>query len=357
MPLSRLRAGHERKREGGAALFIAIALLGVFTLLGIYYVNYMLIETDAQRHEIKQIRARLAAEAGIQAALADLRHIHGLYGDAGLDGDAGLLDRTLRYDVPVYERIQGAPAPGFDQSDVRKAHVSVTLTDESSRINLNHAPPSVLQLALGVDGATARAIVGSLPRSRTEQAAEEGAPAAASSEADAETPGAAWLIDPKDLVSRGFLTPEAFAEIDPAWITTESVLDHDRPWGHLNINRAPARVLAAALDIPEETAETLIEARPFSRIEAVAEAAGKPVATFNYRTHPWFPDGTPPAFTLETRALRVTSTGVLAETRGVSTRETRYTIEAVVHLDEDGRWTPVSWRGARGGAAAAPDEG
>jgi type II secretory pathway component PulK len=103
---------------------------------------------------------------------------------------------------------------------------------------------------LNIDGATARKIRGSLPVPRLfedQTAASE----------------KRWLAGVDELVSRGFLTQEQLDRVDPALFTTYTVSDHAKPERFLNVNAAPAPVLAALFDVPLETAEAAMAQRPF----------------------------------------------------------------------------------------------
>lgn len=63
------RFGAERS---GAALFIALAFLSLFSLLGAAYIRYMSIESDINARHLNSIRARHYAIAGINSAAGDI---------------------------------------------------------------------------------------------------------------------------------------------------------------------------------------------------------------------------------------------------------------------------------------------
>ena len=58
-----------RSDAQGAALFIALALLSMFSLLGATYVRYMSIELDINARHLHGVRARQYAMAGIQSTM------------------------------------------------------------------------------------------------------------------------------------------------------------------------------------------------------------------------------------------------------------------------------------------------
>jgi type II secretory pathway component PulK len=194
-------------------------------------------------------------------------------------------------------------------------------------INLNHAPPRVLQAILGVDGDTARKIRSALP-------AQEGAGGAQR-----------WLASPSDLVSRGLISPAAFAALPKRFVTVYSVADHAQPLGFLNLNAAAPEVLAAVLDIPVDAAKTAASKRPFRSLADVVAAAGKEPASFNYKPPPDAPDTLPKQLSLESRCFRIVSEAALSELRpdGVEIRATHRRVEAVVAFDPDGSPHVTFW--------------
>lgn len=66
--------GPERfvKGRSGAALFIALAFLSLFSLLGAAYIRYMSIESDINTRRLNSIRARHYAIAGVHSAAGDI---------------------------------------------------------------------------------------------------------------------------------------------------------------------------------------------------------------------------------------------------------------------------------------------
>jgi type II secretory pathway component PulK len=306
----------ERKNGRGFALITALAVLMLLSMLGAAYLQYMTIEADEAKLDLRTLRARTAAEAGVRAAMAQL--------EAEFAGPGGLLEgsRTLSYACPVYT---WNPDGGLVADERYESAVTVTVTDESARINLNHAPVRLLGAALGVDGATARAIRASLPH--------EGGAASAG-------PGARqWLASAGDLLARGLVTEEQFNALDRSLFTTASVADPGQPVGYLNLNGASYQVLAALMDVPVETAEAAAQSRPFVTIEDAAAAAGKDLLTFNLPPDPAAPGDPPADITFETNSFRIVS---MAEVRRAG-HTGRGTVEAVAAFDSTGRLVVTRW--------------
>ncbi|MCC6143181.1 MAG: general secretion pathway protein GspK [Candidatus Hydrogenedentes bacterium] len=337
--MSTSRCHRRNKSEQGAALLIALGLLAVFVILGIYYVNYMSIAWDETHYEIGRTRARLAAESGIRLALADLQYAR------SQEQTIQVLNRTLEYSLPVYIKQQGAGDEGFGKSDTHESRAAVRVLDENARIDINHAPASVLQRVLGIDGEMARSIVQSMPR----QGETPAAPAPPAERADGEpeaAPAPAWFLSVDELVDRGFVSADQYANLDTSLLTAFGVTDHSQPQGSLNLNTASVGVLAAALDLAPEKAEELAAARPFKSLDGLASAAGKSPDTFNYRPAPGAAAGSMPAeFALQSRVFRLTSAGryVRLAPAGAEDDVVTSTVEAVVQLLPDGTWRTLHW--------------
>ena len=60
------------KARSGAALFIALAFLSLFSLLGAAYIRHMSLESDINTRHLNAIRARHYAIAGIHSAAGDI---------------------------------------------------------------------------------------------------------------------------------------------------------------------------------------------------------------------------------------------------------------------------------------------
>ena len=321
---------NESAGRRGMALVIAISLLALFSTLGMLYVRRMNLEVAHADILLAEARARQAATAGVQAALAELeraldkqQHIHQLF------------SKPKRYDFPVYSGALADGTPTREASDRRRAYANVPIA-ENAKVNLNHAPASVLQMILGVDGATARAIAASLPRG------------AGFAESDEEA-HRQWLLDPGDLVARGLLTPEQYEDINPAHVTTCSVPDHSNPVGFININTAPAEVMAAVLDVSVEDARKVITRRPFRTLAALAAAAGKDPATFNIRPDPREPAALPAPLAIESHCFQIVSEAVCATVAGKQEHDKVHArVEAIVYFPPEGGHEIVRWNARRG---------
>lgn len=291
--------GNQNKRNYGGALLIAVSLLGLFTLLGMVYVRHMNIEITQAKYVLDTARARNGAVAGIEAALGDLQR-------ALVEKQVQqVTGKPLTYSLNSYKATRGGDGLALALQENRTLTATVTITDESGKINLNHAPASVLQSILKVDGAAARAITGSLPRSG---AKPEG------------IPEQQWLVSVDDLLTRGMLTQEQFAAVNPAFVTTYTVTDHVSPLGFLNINAAPVEVLAAVVDLPVETVRQFADKRPFSSLAALGAASGKDPATFNFKPDPNDPAALPAALAFESHCFRVTCEAVFSAVDGKNER-------------------------------------
>jgi type II secretory pathway component PulK len=311
--------------RAGAALVLAVVLLGLFTTLGMLYIRYMTIEAEESDYNLRRMQARNIAIAGINAAIADLER-------ARSEGQTALvLDRERPYAFNTYQgEWTGRERTPMPQAD-REAVATVTITDENAKINLNHAPASVLQAILGVDGETARRISGSMPRRPGDSEAAR-----------------RWLIHLDDLLEYGLLSEEQFAGVDPALVTVDTVIHHFAAKAYININSAAAPVLAAILDIPIESAELVAVRRPFNSLAELHAAAGKDPATFNIRPEKPGAEELPAPLAVESRCFRIVSHGACASLMGDAParrpyRRTTAVAEAVVLLTDRGpeivRWS------------------
>ncbi len=315
-------------RERGSALVFAIGMLAIFFALGVAYVNSgTLVLADAD-YDVRAARAREIAAAGIQAAVGDLQKgvLNGRVNDA--------LGKAT-YAIPAYGAINDGDAPTLKVLSNRKSEAEVTLSDESGKVNLNHAPASLLQAVLGVDGAAARAIRGSLPG-----------------------PGNAegqWLALPEDLISRKLLAAEKFAQVNPELVTTFTVADHAHPEQHVNVNKAAAEVWAALFNVPLDTAQKAYVKRPFTTMDGLLEALGKvppppadPNAVPVAPVEPPVPASVTSLVCFESRTFRLVSEGLYANTTaGRDHLRARARVEAVVTFDENGNYTFVYWSEAK----------
>lgn len=327
--MQRRHNGNIQGRRAGAALVLAVVLLGLFTTLGMLYVRYMLIESDAVDFDWRQTQARNMAVAGVNAAIAELDC-------ARREGQTAMvLDHERSYVFTAYKgEWNGRELAPAAQSDRETAAV-VVITDENAKINLNHAPASVLQAILGVDGETARKISGSIPRRP----------------GDAEV-ARRWLLSVDDLLRYELLTAEQYANVARSLITVDTVVHHFAAKGYININSAPAPVLAAILDIPIELAEQAAVRRPFNSLAELSAAAGKDPAAFNIRPDRPGSEELPGPLALESRCFRIVSQGAYTALAGDGAaqrphRRTTAVAEAVVLFTDRG-YEIVRWSTRRG---------
>lgn len=279
-------------------MVLALSLLAIFGILGTAYVGYMnlsLMETDMG---VRTARADQLAVAGVQIALEGLRQ------EVLNPNRYNIRGETARFELSTYHGIEPAEGGGVIATSLglaedpdgsiqpRLAMANVTIYDESARININHAPASVLQRALKVDVNTARQVASSVP------AAGSG-------------PDSKWFLALDELIHPALLTQEQFDALDLAQLTVHSVGDHTKPTGYFNVNEASPTALAAVLNVTEEQA-IQIKAKAgdgagFTSMQAfndaVAEVTGSPFSGAE----------TKDALALESRCFRVVSEGRYAK--------------------------------------------
>lgn len=323
----------QRRRAGGAALIMAIAMLALFTTLGTLYVRRMNLDLQRVDFEVRMARARIVAEGGVYAALGDIQR--------ALQSKqlVQILDKPISYAFPIYAGIRGPEGLELATQENRRAVAEVVITDENGKVNLNHAPASVLQRVLGVDGNTARKITSTLPRSASPSSPNQN---------QSGTHEEHWLLGVDELLTRELLTAEQYAAVDLSLVTTFSVIDHANPAGFLNINSAPPPVLAAILDLPVEVAAQVAEKRPFKSLEALSVAAGKAPETFAIKPDPYNPAALPTPLAFESRCFRIVSKATCASTAGDREYNKAYgQVVAVVIFNADGSYEIVHWDSRR----------
>ncbi|GMV92097.1 MAG: hypothetical protein AMXMBFR82_18750 [Candidatus Hydrogenedentota bacterium] len=325
-----------RRNDEGAALITVLGLLVVFMMLGTAWVGYMMVEHQETDWNVNGLHATHAAQGGINAGIAAVQ-------SAIAEGTSPKLNDRIELEIPVYRENTadtGVPAA----SDRRVCRVSVRLMDEAARVNINHAPPNVLREILQVDGEKARQIRSSLPR--TEEAAGEGDEVRR------------WFSSVDELVTRGFLAPEALSEDMAGMLTVYTVPDPANAHGYMNVNTAPARVLQALLNITPETATQVANARPFGDVTELSAAAGKDPAAFNVRPAPDALNTLPPELSFSSRCYRILSTAELVDTQAAdaSVPVATVTIEAVACVDDQGNTRIMYWNESAGRDSAEPSE-
>lgn len=338
---SRSNAGCAPRNNRGTALVLALSMLAIFGILVTYFVGYMnleLVETDMA---VRNARAEHLAAAGVQIALEGLRQEvldPTRYNNRGV---------TTAFDFTSYNGINvddegvkaselGAPETPSAKPQSRLAVARVTIYDESSRINVNHAPAGVLERALKVDPNTARAIATSVP-------------------AGATVPDGQWLLALDELVGPNRLTQAQFDALDPAQLTVHSVVDHANPIGHFNVNEAAPVVLAAMLGLSEEQATQIKAKGPFTSLEAFGQAVTAVTGL------PFTGGEAGPALGLKSRCFRVISESRYAKIydqaayegaepaqKGQYLRNSASgRVEAVVLFQDDGTHEVLQWNTGR----------
>jgi len=313
-------------RNEGVALLTALALLFVFSILGVAYVGYAMNALERTNYQTQGVRARHAALGGIEAAIGSIAL-------ALPSGDvSGVLSAPIEFEFPFYQFDRLATDRMAPVADRRWA-VRVTVTDESGKINLNFAPTRVLQAVLGIDGDAARKIRSSLPL---------------------DSAAGNWLTGLDDLVTRGLISQAAFAAIPKDLVTVYTVPDPAHPAEFLNVNAASVPVLAAILDVTPEVAQQAAQKRSFNNVAELAAAAGKDVAAFNFKPAPDAQAALPRDLCLRSRCFRIRSESELVFSEGgkVGRRTARSYAEAVVVFGETGAPHVTYWS-----EAPRPDAG
>jgi hypothetical protein len=131
MPLSkaennfcRTRA-NEKKLRVGAALFIALAFLSLFSMLGATYLRYMSLELEGNTRSVYSVRARHYAIAGLESALGQ---IHNNY----RQGEAPALSQVFSYRVYGGEPGATHETPIPIETHVAEAAVTLSAMDAES---------------------------------------------------------------------------------------------------------------------------------------------------------------------------------------------------------------------------------
>ena len=333
MKLVRSKRARPHDANHGVALLTALALLFFFSVLGVTFVQSISIDLERTETELAAQRAAAFARGGVEAAIGEIAA-------ALVAGETpGVLAGPVEIQYPVYRSDKSSPA-GIGPDESMRGRATFTVTDESGKININHATPRVLKAVLGVDGTVARAIRGSLPLS-----AATGSPA-----------NRAWFTSLSELSTRGLVPPGLYKKIDPKLVTVYSVMDHNNPEEFLNINTAPPQVLAAVLDIPVQAAQALTDRRPFRSLQELCEAAGKDPAMFNGGGAADSAEGLGRELAFQSRCFRIACEGVVAEVGpgNAEFRPTRRHIEAVVVFDRLAGPQVTYWSEAAETAEAAP---
>lgn len=282
------------------ALVSALAMLLLFSLLGAAYVRSMRIEFDSANYATQETRARYLARGGINAAVGALE-------TAVKRGDS-LDGQTYTYDLPLYVSRQR-------ERTAEPQKVTVRISDESGRLNINHASLDVME-AVGIDRESAGKLTNGLPRADLPS-----------------TDDRQWLASVDGLLTRGFVDGRSFAALDREILTVYTVSDPFNPEGYLNINTAAPAVLAAVFNLTAAEAETLAATRPFSSWQDAVTKTGRDPTTYNVGRFLPVPGSMPPALSLTSRCYRLVCEAFAS---GPGARPVGVRVEAVVIFDQSG---------------------
>ncbi len=243
----------------GVALIIAISLLGVFALLGMYYVRDS--ETELRRTTLllDEIRVREYAKTGIDSALVELEKAW------RTDTIQELLDKCpIEFTHPYYKQVyKGDGTFVLEPSDTVSVKTKVWITDESGKININCSSASILQKILNINGELARKIVSNLPNS--------GMPSSSNK----------WFYLAEELYD-GFV-PGNFNDQILNSVSTWNAGNPNNPVPYLNINKASNEVLMALFNINSDEAQKIINARPIKTMGDLVAILEKSPTGFNVR--------------------------------------------------------------------------
>jgi len=243
----------------GVALIIAISLLGVFALLGMYYVRDS--ETELRRTSLllDEMRVREYAKTGIYSAMVELEKAW------RTDTIQELLDKCpLEFDYPYYKQVyEGNGTFSLESSDTVSVKTKVWITDESGKININCSSASVLQKIFNINGELARKIVSNLPNSGMASSTSK------------------WIYLMEELY--GGIIPGSFNDQILNLVSTWNAGNPDNPVPYLNINKAPNEVLMALFNINLDEAQKIVNARPLKTMSDLVTILGKSPTGFNVK--------------------------------------------------------------------------
>ncbi len=313
-----------RRNAEGVALLTVLGILALLTVMGLATVSYVAHQTDEARLRLDTLRAEHIAQGGLQAAIALIEER--LAAEEGRHGEAW----EDAVSIPVYV-VDGGGEPAAASHVWGEA--VFTVEDELGRVNLNFAPPDLLE-RLGFSPEDAAAV------------AEYVRPGGN---------GARWLSSVDGVVTAAGLDPGAAGALETGWFTVYSAPPGAPPGAYLNVNTLPTDVLAAVLDVSAEQADEAAARRPFQNARALAYAAGKRPEAFLLAPPEGEPEGTAEALAFRSRTYRVAVEGRLVEEGdgveedegGQRTRLVRR-VSAVVHFPVDG--PPEILRAWPGGA-------
>ncbi len=243
----------------GVALIIAISLLGVFALLGMYYVRDS--ETELRRTALllDEMRVREYAKTGINSALIELEKAW------RADAIQELLDKCpIEFTYPYYKQVYKKDGTfSLEPSDTISVKTKVWITDESGKININCSSASVLQKIFNINGELARKIVSNLPNSGMASSSSK------------------WIYLAEELYE-GIIPGKCNDQILNSISTWNAGVPYN-PIPYLNINKAPNEVLMALFNINSDEAQKVVNARPLKTMSDLVTILGKSPTGFNVK--------------------------------------------------------------------------
>lgn len=296
-----LKTRAQALRDRGFALIGAIGMLALFALLGTAYVRYMMIELEDTRRHLDEIRVQHLASGGIYATIGEI-------GAAIDNGETPEKKYSIKANAYRYE---SGERVAYEQE------IQVSVTDESGRVNINHAPPQLLA-AIGFDAEAIDKLNKAIP-------APTG-PASGSRQ---------WLYSVDDLLTRDILNRRQFNAIETGLLTTYTVEDHSNPTHFLNLNAADSDILAAIFGIsdPAELSQ-LMARRPFSSWQDAVAKSGREPSSLNVAL--------PLESAFTSRCFRLHGE-VSMSFKGIARRPASASVEAVVLFKKDGSYAIRYW--------------
>ncbi len=284
-------------------------MLALFVMLGTAYVKYMMLEVDDTRILVDAARAQLLADGGIYAVIGEI--------EAALD-EGRVPEQSYTINASAY-RYEGGERVAYAQE------IHVTLSDESARVDLNHAPPEVL-IALGMKQEAVVKLARAIPTS-----------------SGLRSESRRWLTSVDDLMTRGIVNRKQFGEIQRDQLTVYTVEDHNRPSAFLNLNTADAGALGAILGIDNsDEIHGLMAKRPFASWQDAVTKSGREPSTFNVKTQRYGSRDMPREVALSSRCYRLKSE-VRVSFAGMARRGSAAAVEAVVLFKDDGSYSIRYW--------------
>jgi len=300
---------HSRYRKSGVALMAAVALLAIFSMLGVSYLRFMSIENERSRWQGRIVRADTLADDYLRVAIHELNT---------LVANGGPIPDTLEFPpVPVFVGGRDGPDSLVDSESLR-GEIRVTIADEAARLDINRVSSAMIEAATGLSAEKAERIFESTRAPIGQDTESVRLP----------------VRTLEELTTRGLLD-----EAEVMALPREHLTVFSGPGPFLNANTMPIELLAAVLGLDGDAAEAIAAARPFESREALRDALG--------------PDaGLPPALGVDSRCYRLICEVTLTQPTGDEAwRPVRtHRLEAVVALQSDGP-RALYW-----GPAPPPDE-